>query len=1480
MEGIQDQLTDLRNTLDALRDENYRLSNELRDAQGTIVTIEGQQNQWNALSADVIQRRIEVMADPGQYAGDRAKFSEWWVKMKVWVAQNRTTLPTAQDKCTAVWSCMTGPVAGRFAQAKFSLAIVTGVWPDTAEMIEDIDRFFAPQTDVEWAKAQMCTMRQGNSRYEEFYAKFESLKVQGRVTDETAGFLLENAIHPAIVKEALRRGYTQGNYLQMTVAFREAALARDRFKLLYNHYPDEPAPRSPYNRPSYSPRFTPTGTQPGHGAPMEIGAARFPPRPVPSHIKCFDCQGNHYKRDCPRAKGKGPARPNIREVTQEAQETALHEEPGKRVRPVEDRVSTGYVYNKFSVLGVDNLSTKQDIFNSETTVPSEEVTPVGAAADVKLPVLNSSCNKNKSTPIQRTKTPKIRTADPKAELELEVVLEGREKKWSVKALVDLGANDTFLDKKWADENDVPLIKLGQPVAVLNVDGTPNVAGNITHVTTLGTHPLILGYTWLRKHNPEVCWETKQVKLSRCPRECHDLAPKTRAERIAEEQEAQDMEYLYPKLRSTRVRASTTEELVPKEYHQYLKVFSKEELKRMPLRKPWDHAIDLKETFTPKRGRLIPLSVEEQKEVLDCLEDQLRKGYIHPSKSPQTLPVFFVPKKDGKKRMVQDYRYLNEHTVKNAYPLPLISQLVDKLKGCKLFTKMDLRWGYNNVRVKEGDEWKAAFVTHKGAYEPLVMYFGLCNSPSTFQNMMNDIFGDMEDVLVVYIDDLMIFTKTDDEKEHDRIVLEVLRRLEENDLFVKPEKCFFKQKQVEFLGMVVGTEGVSMDKNKVKAITEWPVPTKVRSIARPLNDLTRKDQLWTWGSREQQAFDALKLAFTTAPVLAFPDQDREFCLETDASDFATGAVLSVKCEDDLWRPVAFYSHSMSPPERNYQVFDKEMLAIIRALETWRHYLEATPYQFEIWTDHANLQYFMKAQNLDRRQARWAQYLSRFNYKLVYKPGSSMAKADTLSRREDHEPKGSDNQGVTLLDPSRVAATLVIGEDVDLILTLKSASSVTPQPEGSVLKEGLYHHDTPLAGHPGWKKTLELVSRNYVWPGMTTTVRDYVSACHCCQMAKSSRVPPAGKLLPNPIPERPWTDISVDFMELPEAQGFNNVMVVVDRFSKEVVFAPTVKEVSSLQTAELFRDHVWTQHGLPSSVISDRGPQFASTFTTELCKMLGVKPKLSTAFHPQTDGQTERLNQDLQQYLHLFVNDRQDSWPSWLKVAQFSYNNKRQESTGKSPFSVTRSYAPRMGVEPFLSKAEAATDHAVDLAKVLEDTKKALDKAAERMKVSADASRSDAPSYSVGDMVWLETSRISLSVELKLPKTLKIHPIVNISRVKPYKGPLEGQTVTRPGLVVGHEGNEEFEVDYVADSRLKRNKLEYLVHWKGYHDEDRTWEPESTLKSAPGAVRDFHRRNPSAPRKLRGMDSSLFSSLFKPLENFTDTVPTFNRLEVDF
>ena len=272
---------------------------------------------------------------------------------------------------------------------------------------------------------------------------------------------------------------------------------------------------------------------------------------------------------------------------------------------------------------------------------------------------------------------------------------------------------------------------------------------------------------------------------------------------------------------------TPEELVPKEYHKFLKVFSKKESEHMLLQKPWDHAIDLKYTFKLKKDHIIPLLPAEQEEVMVFLDNQLKKGYICPSKSPQISLVFFIPKKDRKKHMVQDYQYLNEHMVKNNYPLLLIAQLINKLQGAKLFTKMDLRWGYNNVCIKENNEWKAAFTCFHRSFEPLIIYFRLCNPPTTFQATMNEIFADMDDIVVVYIDDLMIFTKTENQAEHNKIVLEVLRRLEENDLFVKSEKCTFHTTEVDFLSMIVGHDRMKMDEEKVKAILEWPEPKTVK-----------------------------------------------------------------------------------------------------------------------------------------------------------------------------------------------------------------------------------------------------------------------------------------------------------------------------------------------------------------------------------------------------------------------------------------------------------------------------------------------------------------------------------------------------------------------------------------------------------------------------------------------------------------------------
>jgi len=247
------------------------------------------------------------------------------------------------------------------------------------------------------------------------------------------------------------------------------------------------------------------------------------------------------------------------------------------------------------------------------------------------------------------------------------------------------------------------------------------------------------------------------------------------------------------------------------------VFGKKQSERMPTRKIWDHMIDVKKGFIPQKGKVYPLSREEREEVREFVREQLKKEYIRPSKSPQTAPVFFVGKKDGKKRMVQDYRYLNEWTIKNNYPLPLISDVLENIGTKKLFTKMDLRWGYNNVRIKEGDEWKAAFTTPEGLFEPAVMFFGLTNSPATFQVMMNELLRDLINTgkVAVFIDDVIVGTET--EEGHDELVAEVIKKLEENDLYVKLEKCKWKVKEVGFLGVVIGPEGIKMEEEKVKVL---------------------------------------------------------------------------------------------------------------------------------------------------------------------------------------------------------------------------------------------------------------------------------------------------------------------------------------------------------------------------------------------------------------------------------------------------------------------------------------------------------------------------------------------------------------------------------------------------------------------------------------------------------------------------------------
>jgi hypothetical protein len=341
------------------------------------------------------------------------------------------------------------------------------------------------------------------------------------------------------------------------------------------------------------------------------------------------------------------------------------------------------------------------------------------------------------------------------------------------------------------------------------------------------------------------------------------------------------------------------------------VFSKDSFDRLPDPKPWDHAIELVPGEKPSNCKVYPLSPSEQKELDAFIQENLNTGRIRTSKSPMASPVFFIKKKDGSLRLVQDYRALNLITIKNKYPLPLISELITQLRGAKYFTKLDVRWGFNNVRMKEGDEWKAAFRTNRGLFEPLVMFFGLTNSPATFQTMMDDIFRDLvaEGVVVVYLDDILIFTET--LEEHRDVTRRVLELLDKHKLYLKPDKCEFEKTKVEYLGVIISHNSVEMDPIKVAGVADWPAPTSKKEIqsflgftnfyrrfimdfshhARPLFDLTKNDAKWEWLGEQQVAFNSLKAAVTSAPILVSPDNSRPFRIEADSSDFATSAVLS-------------------------------------------------------------------------------------------------------------------------------------------------------------------------------------------------------------------------------------------------------------------------------------------------------------------------------------------------------------------------------------------------------------------------------------------------------------------------------------------------------------------------------------------------------------------------------------------------------------
>ncbi|KAJ6437084.1 reverse transcriptase [Purpureocillium lavendulum] len=432
---------------------------------------------------------------------------------------------------------------------------------------------------------------------------------------------------------------------------------------------------------------------------------------------------------------------------------------------------------------------------------------------------------------------------------------------------------------------------------------------------------------------------------------------------------------------------------------------------LPPRRSWDHTIELIPGKEPPYQKNRPLSPRELLVVRKWLDDNLTKGFIRESRARCAAPLLLAAKPGGGVRICQDYRGLNSVTIKNRYPLPLIRETLDALCHAKYYTKLDVIAAFNKLRIAEGHEWKTAFITRFGLFESLVMPFGLCNAPASFQHYINHtLYDQLDKICTAYLDDVLVYSQT--RKEHRQHVREVIDRLIEAGLQIDINKCEFETTKTKYLGLIIASDGIQMDPDKVATVTGWEKPANVRelqrflgfanfyrrfirdfsSICRPLNDLLRKESAWCWAERQQHAFMQLKTAFTTGPALAFFDYNRKTVLETDASDWASGGVLSQYDDDGSLRPVAYFSSKHSAAECNYEIYDKELLAIIKALEEWRPELQGNASEFEIMTDHKNLEYFTTTKVLNQRQVRWSEFLSQFNFRIIYRPGSKAVRPD--------------------------------------------------------------------------------------------------------------------------------------------------------------------------------------------------------------------------------------------------------------------------------------------------------------------------------------------------------------------------------------------------------------------------------------------------------------------------------------------------------
>lgn len=793
---------------------------------------------------------------------------------------------------------------------------------------------------------------------------------------------------------------------------------------------------------------------------------------------------------------------------------------------------------------------------------------------------------------------------------------------------------------------------------------------------------------------------------------------------------------------------------------------------------------IKTNAEPIKQRFYPISPALQKHVYAELDDMLKKGIIEPSTSPWSSPIVMVKKPDGSYRFCVDYRKLNRVTERDAYPLPFISSTLDKLRDAKYLSSLDIKSAYWQVPMESKCKTYTAFtVPGRGLFQFCRMPFGLHNSPATWQRLVDRVLSHMEQHVFVYLDDIVIVTQTFE--QHLEVLKEVFRRLTVAGLTVRRDKCHFCRPELKFLGYVVDASGLHCDPDKVAAILNIPTPKNTTEVRRflgivswyrrfipncsnllmPLCGLLRKGNRFVWTQECEAAFKTVRERLVSSPVISCPDFERPFTIQTDASDYGLGAVLSQEFPEGE-RVVSFISRSLTRSERKYSTTEKECLGVLWAIEKFRPYVEAT--HFTVITDHFALLWLNNLKDPSGRLARWCVKLQQYDYDIVHRRGKDNVVPDALSRT------------VPLINELSVAAMVPFENYRDpwyAKMIERVANKPLDYPQWRVDNGTLYHkichlypglepearewrivvpkshrhrlirehHDVATAGHAGIFKTYSRLIQRYYWPKMKADVSDYVRSCRVCLAHKPEQKAPAGLMAGRPDVVRPWELVSVDIVgPLPKSSsGFMHILSVQDYFSKFCLFIP-LRTATAKSIVRNLEDRVFLVFGVPRILLTDNGKAFVGKELKALATKYGVQLQHTPYYHPQANA-CERQHRTLKVMLSSYVKDNQRDWDMWLPKVACAIRTGKSESTGLTPFFIN--FGREMvlkgsdHVVPLVDQHDnqatpadpTANERAHVLGKVFLDVRKRLDQAQIRSQRAYNLRRRDVR-YEVGDKVW--------------------------------------------------------------------------------------------------------------------------------------------------